>query len=66
MRMQGMHDYIDAGRKLNASRWYNGFSPQARNLVNQPQRVERYQRGNNPLVCSISGYTRPDDPKGKG
>jgi len=66
MKMQGLNDYIAAGRKVSKDRWYNGFSPQARNGVNQPQRVERYQRGNNPTVCSITGYTRPDDPKGAG
>lgn len=62
-----INDYITAGRALTASRFYNGFSPEQRQLVNAPQR--NYKRANphlEPTVCSISGYSRPDDPKGAG
>ena len=47
-------------------RWYNGFSPEDRALLSKPQRAERYSRGNNPTVCCMTGFTRPDALKGTG
>lgn len=47
-------------------RWYNGFSSEERHLLSKPQRHERYSRGNNPTVCCMTGYSRPNDPSGAG
>jgi hypothetical protein len=49
-----------------ADRYYNGFSPDERALLSRPQREERYKLGNNPLVCCVTGFSRPDDPRGAG
>lgn len=59
-----MHDYLVAGRRLLDSRVYNGFTWDERIAVNPVQRTRR--RHDNPLVCSISGYSAPHDPKGSG
>lgn len=48
------------------NRWYNGFSPKDRAVLSKPQRYERYSRGNNPTVCCVTGFTKPEDPKGAG
>lgn len=47
-------------------RTYNGFDYQSRMSTCRPQRQERYELGNNPTVCCITGFTRPDDPKRNG
>lgn len=57
-----MHDYLVAGRRLLDSRVYNGFTWEERIAVNPVQRTRR--RHDNPLVCSISGFSAPHDPKG--
>jgi hypothetical protein len=62
--MTGLHDYIVEGRKLAQSRVYNGFTWEERIAVNAVQRQQR--KLHNPMVCSISGYSRPDDPQGAG
>jgi hypothetical protein len=49
-----------------ADRCYNGFIPEERALLSRPQREERYQRGNNPLVCCVTAFSRPEDPRGAG
>lgn len=76
--MQGSHEFVathtyqsadrvqDATRSNYADRWYNGFSPKQRALLSKPQRQERYSRGNNPTVCCMTGFTKPDAPKGAG
>ncbi|MDA9009412.1 hypothetical protein N9K16_05580 [Alphaproteobacteria bacterium] len=57
---------VSPAEKNLADRWYNGFSPEDRALLSKPQRIERYVNGNNPLVCCMTGFSRPDDPKGNG
>lgn len=59
-------DYVEVGRKVNKARFYNGFTPAERGYSNAPQREARRNPEMNPLVCSISGYSVPYDPKGKG
>ena len=48
------------------ARTYNGFPADYRASSNAPQRTERYDRGRNPIRCCMTGYSRPDDPKGAG
>lgn len=64
MKLMGMHDYLTAGKALQASRIYNGFTWEERIAVNAVQRTRR--RRDNPTVCSISGYSAPHDLKGSG
>lgn len=66
MTNPGYLEYIRQGAEAHASFWYNGFTPGDRRGTNPAQRVERYGKGNNPLTCCITGYSRPDDPKGAG
>ena len=47
-------------------RIYNGFSNHERLHLSKPQKVERYKKGNNPSVCCMTGFSRPDDIKGAG
>ncbi|MCP4185675.1 MAG: hypothetical protein GY761_20620 [Hyphomicrobiales bacterium] len=47
-------------------RIYNGFSNKERYRLSIPQRAERYKKGNNPSVCCMTGFSRPDDIKGAG
>jgi hypothetical protein len=50
-----------------ADRFYNGFSPDERALLSRPQRAERYENSATiPLVCCVTGFSRPDDPRGAG
>jgi len=65
--MKGLAAYIETGRAVNARREYNGYSADQRKLVNRPQRVfKKMHPDTEPTVCSISGYSSPDDPKGAG
>ncbi len=63
---------VPAGGALEAAgvnyrdRLYNGYSPEERMSLSKPQRHERYSRGNNPTVCCMTGFSRPDDIKGAG
>lgn len=56
----------EAAQRNYAERLYNGFSSSQRASLSHSQRVERYQCGNNPHVCCVTGFSRPDDPKGAG
>ncbi len=59
-------DALEAAQKNHRDKWYNGFSPEERLSLSRPQRQERYSRGNNPTVCCMTGFSRPDDLKGQG
>ncbi len=59
-------DALEVAQKNHRDKWYNGFSPEERMSLSKPQRHERYSRGNNPTVCCMTGFSRPDDIKGTG
>ena len=68
MKINFLEDYIAVGKVVcGQPRHYNGFPHAVRQLVNIPQRDHRrFSPHKNPLVCDITGFSAPDDPKGKG
>jgi hypothetical protein len=64
--MKGLPDVLALGVQVSASRCYNGFTWPERMTSNPPQRIERYKRGNNPTVCSITGFSDPLFPRDRG
>jgi len=59
-------DIRELSKRNYSDRWYNGFSPKDRMLLSKPQRAERYSRGNNPMICCMTGFSRPDALRGTG
>jgi len=61
-----LSDVMAMGKKVSGSRCYNGYTPDMRALVNKPQRDhKKFSPHLEPTVCSITGYSRPDDPRGR-
>ncbi len=56
-----------AKRGWSRPAFYNGFDQVTRAATNRPQR-EALRAGviEQPLVCCITGFSRPDDPQGAG
>ncbi len=59
----GIQEVLQANR---IDRCYNGYTNEQRALANRPQREERNKPDRNPTKCCVTGFTRPDDLKGKG
>lgn len=62
----GLPAILQMGRDVHKARVYNGFPWKVRTKMNAPQRVERYERGNDPKVCSVTGFTDPTKPRDRG
>jgi hypothetical protein len=59
-----MHNFRN---QFYSNDWYNGFSPEQTTAVTPIQnKAVKEGKLQQPLVCSICGHTRPDDPKGAG
>lgn len=62
----GMPAVLQAGRDVHKQRVYNGFVWAERSAANKPQRVERYENGNDPKVCSMTGFSDPARSRDRG
>lgn len=62
-----LSDVMAMGKKVSASRCYNGYTPDMRAVVNKPQRDhKKFSPHLEPKVCSISGFSDIHDPRGRG
>lgn len=68
MKIETLSDYVKVGKIVCSAPWhYNGFPPEVRALVNQPQReVKKAIPEIEPTVCDVTGWSDPADPKGRG
>jgi hypothetical protein len=67
VKLAGLSDVLEAGRRVRDARVYNGFSWQERLAANPIQRPARYEpRGHNPVTCCVTGFSAPHDLKRSG
>lgn len=68
MKIETLADYVKVGKIVCNAPWhYNGFPPDQRALVNKPQRETKKANPHlEPTVCDMTGWTDPDDPRGRG